>query len=153
MQANLGLIDRDFDLALQPAQVATRQIEDADIRAHMRDPMQATKAVGLARPTLHSHSRQHMPRSSSYNSSTKSLQRKLALYTTTFAPQVQPTHRSAKRWLPCSTIGTSIQRSTARRTIPTTGIRPQPLRARQQCITTRRSTNCNGRATATSSTP
>ena len=33
LQAYLGLIDRDFDMVLQLAQAATRQIEDADIRA------------------------------------------------------------------------------------------------------------------------
>ena len=43
LQAYLGLIDRDFDMVLQFAQVATRQIEDADIRARMRDPTQLTK--------------------------------------------------------------------------------------------------------------
>ena len=49
LQAYLGLIDRDFDLVLQLAQVATRQVEDADIRAHIRDPTRASKAVDLAR--------------------------------------------------------------------------------------------------------
>ena len=34
---------------LQLAQVATRQIEDTDIKAHIRDPTQATKAVDLSR--------------------------------------------------------------------------------------------------------
>ena len=34
----LGLIDRDFDLVLQLAQAATRQIEDTDIRTHTLDP-------------------------------------------------------------------------------------------------------------------
>ena len=47
LQAYLGLIDRDFDMVLQLAQVATKQIDDADIRAHIRDPAQATKAVDL----------------------------------------------------------------------------------------------------------
>ena len=37
LQAYLGLIDRDFDMVLQLAQAAARQIEDADIRAHIRD--------------------------------------------------------------------------------------------------------------------
>ena len=45
LQAYLELIDRDFDMVLQLAQAATRQIEDADIRAHIRDPTQAAKAV------------------------------------------------------------------------------------------------------------
>ena len=49
LQAYLGLIDRDFDMVLQLAQAATRQIEDADIRAHIRDPTQAAKAVDLSR--------------------------------------------------------------------------------------------------------
>ena len=49
LQAYLGLIDRDFDLVLQLAQVATRQTEDADITAQIRDPSQASKAVDLAR--------------------------------------------------------------------------------------------------------
>ena len=38
LQAYLALRDRDFDLVLQLAQEATGQIEDADIRAHIRDP-------------------------------------------------------------------------------------------------------------------
>ena len=49
LQAYLGLIDRDFDLVLQLAQVATRQIEDTDIRTHILDPTQARKAVDLSR--------------------------------------------------------------------------------------------------------
>ena len=49
LQAYLGLIDRDFDLVLQLAQVATRQIEDADIRIYIPDPTQASKAVDLSR--------------------------------------------------------------------------------------------------------
>ena len=49
LQAYLGLIDRDFDMVLQLAQIAARQIDDADIRAHIRDPTQATKAVDLSR--------------------------------------------------------------------------------------------------------
>ena len=49
LQAYLGLIDRDFDMVLQLAHAATRQIEDADIRAHIRDPTQAAKAVDLSR--------------------------------------------------------------------------------------------------------
>ena len=49
LQAYLGLIDRDFDLVLQLAQVATRQIEDTDIRTHILDPTQASKAVDLSR--------------------------------------------------------------------------------------------------------
>ena len=49
LQAYLGLIDRDFDMVLQLAQAATRQVEDADIRAHIRDPTQAAKAVDLSR--------------------------------------------------------------------------------------------------------
>ena len=49
LQAYLGLVDRDFDMVLQLAQAATRQTEDADIRAHIRDPTQATKAVDLSR--------------------------------------------------------------------------------------------------------
>ena len=48
LQAYLGLIDRDFDLVLQLAQVATQQIEDADIRTHMLDP-KASEAVHLSR--------------------------------------------------------------------------------------------------------
>ena len=36
-------------MVLQLAQAATRQIEDADIRAHIRDPTQAAKAVDLSR--------------------------------------------------------------------------------------------------------
>ena len=60
--AYLGLIDRDFYLVLQLAQVATRQIEDADIRAHIRDPTQASKALDLG--------------SSSYSSKARPLQRK-----------------------------------------------------------------------------
>ena len=49
LQAYLGLIDRDFDLVLQLAQVATRQTEDTDIRTHILDPTQASKAVDLSR--------------------------------------------------------------------------------------------------------
>ena len=49
LQAYLGLIDRDFDLVLQLAQVATRQIEDTDIRTHILDPTQASKAVDPSR--------------------------------------------------------------------------------------------------------
>ena len=49
LQAYLGLTDRDFDLVLQLAQVATQQIEDTDTKAHRRDPTQATKAVDLSR--------------------------------------------------------------------------------------------------------
>ena len=49
LQAYLGLIDRDFDLVLPLAQVATRQIEDADVRTHILDPTQASKAVDLSR--------------------------------------------------------------------------------------------------------
>ena len=49
LQAYLGLIDRDFDLVLQLAQVATRQIEDTDIKTHILDPTQASKAVDLSR--------------------------------------------------------------------------------------------------------
>ena len=49
LQAYLGLIDRDFDMVLQLAQVATRQIEDTDIRTHILDPTQASKAVDLSR--------------------------------------------------------------------------------------------------------
>ena len=49
LQAYLGLIDRDFDMVLQLAQVATRQNGDADIRAHIRNPTQATKSVDLSR--------------------------------------------------------------------------------------------------------
>ena len=43
LQAYLGLIDQDFEL------VATRQIEDTDIRTHILDPTQASKAVDLSR--------------------------------------------------------------------------------------------------------
>ena len=49
LQAYLGLIDRDVDLVLQLAQVATRQIEDTDIRTHILDPTQASKEVDLSR--------------------------------------------------------------------------------------------------------
>ena len=49
LQGYLGLIDRDFDLVLQLAQVATRQIEDTDIRTHILDPTQASKALNLSR--------------------------------------------------------------------------------------------------------
>ena len=70
LQAYLGLIDRDFDLVLQLAQVATRQTEDTDIRTHIPDPTQASKAVDLQR------SNQHLSGSSSYSSKAKPLQRK-----------------------------------------------------------------------------
>ena len=49
LQAYLGLVDRDFDLALQLAQGATRQIEDTDIRTHILDPTQASNSVDLSR--------------------------------------------------------------------------------------------------------
>ena len=53
LQAYLGLIDRDFDLVLQLAQVTTRQIENTDIRTHILDPTQASTAVDLSRDLHH----------------------------------------------------------------------------------------------------
>ena len=75
LQAYLGLINRDFDLVLQLAQVATRQIEDTEIRTHILDPTQASKAVDLSRD-LHYILINICQGGSSYSSKAKPLQRK-----------------------------------------------------------------------------
>ena len=99
LQAYLGLIDRDFDLVLQLAQVTTRQIVD---------PTQASKAVDLSRD-LHyilinicQGAAATVVRQNRYNA------KHCDSYPT---QQVQPTSRNKKRWLPYQTTGTYIQRS------------------------------------------
>ena len=105
------LIDRDFDLVLQLAQVATRQIEDTDIRAHILDPTQASKAVDLSRDLHYIFINICQGAAVTVVRPAKPLQRKRMRNTATPTPQVQPTSRNKKRWLPYQTTGPYIQRS------------------------------------------